>query len=97
MITLDARKNLLKKNCNYEINVCVSVENRQQISRINYDVFIDDFKLAFAPGVANKFVKTRSLPFFSQYSLLIPLGISENLWFYHIFRGIKSEHWEERV
>ena len=30
-----------------------------------------------------------------QCSLLIPLKTSENLWFSDVFRGIKSEHWEE--
>ena len=32
----------------------------------------------------------------SQFSLLIPLKTSENLWFSDVFRGIKMEHWEEK-
>ena len=37
------------------------------------------------------------LPFPSQCSLLIPLKTSENFWFSDVSRGIKREHWKEKV
>ena len=36
-------------------------------------------------------------PYSCQCFLLIPLKTSEKLWFSDVFRGIKREHWHEKV
>ena len=97
MITLDPQKNLLKKTVTMKLMfVCrLKIDNKFHTLIMTFSLMTLNLHLLL--GVASKFVKTRSLTFFSQYSLLIPLGISENLWFSDVSRGIKREHWEERV
>ena len=41
-----------------------------------------------------KYIELHLTLFFSMF-LLIPLKTFENLWFFDVFRVVKSENWEE--